>query len=65
MNPLLTRVRAQVSFELRSLSEGFGAEDADEGLEAGVDLLVPPQAAQVFEGSVALDAGPRRLFLRH
>lgn len=47
---------AQVSFQLRGLSEVFRAEDADERLQAFVDLLVPVQAARVFKLFVALGA---------
>ncbi|CAG5986467.1 unnamed protein product, partial [Menidia menidia] len=38
---------------------GFGAEDAGEGLQALVDLLVSPQAADVFEHFAALAAGEK------
>lgn len=59
----LTCMYAQVCLQLRGLPEALGAEDADEGLQAVVDLLVAVQAAHVFEQFVALGAGQRQVVL--
>lgn len=58
---LLACVDAQVRLQLCGLSEGFGAEDAGEGFQPVVDLLVSVEAAGVLKQFVALAARVQRL----